>query len=145
MMNGDVVGVKLGSTKWWRGFHGLRWFGCLGQGRGQGRRSVVGARFPSLISLPRSLLFISLQREKKKKKSSVLLICDFLVSGLRDNFLLVGKQSLLSSTVELKLYSILKLVFSFSSIYQVKTLFFFFYKKMKEKKSTKTHLPTSYI
>jgi hypothetical protein len=54
MVNGDVVGVELWSATWWRGFHGLRRFGCLGRGRG----SVVGAGFPSLISLPRSLLFI---------------------------------------------------------------------------------------
>jgi len=48
-------------------------------------------------------LFISLQREKKK--SGVLLVCDFLAPGLRVNYSLVGKQSLLSTTAELKLFS----------------------------------------
>jgi hypothetical protein len=64
----------------------------------------VGAVFPSLISLPRSLHFTA-KREKKKKKSGVLLVCDFLAPGLRVNYSLVGKQSLLSTTAELKLFS----------------------------------------
>jgi hypothetical protein len=68
-----------------------------------GRWSMVGAGFPSLISLPPRSLFISLQIEKKK--SGVLLVCDFLAPSLRVNFSLVGKQSLLSATVELKLFS----------------------------------------
>jgi len=68
----------------------------------EGRWSMVGAGFPSLISLPRSL-FISLQREKKKL--GVLLVCDFVAPGLSVNFSLVGKQRLLSATAELKLFS----------------------------------------
>ena len=39
--------------------------------------------------------------KERKKKSGVLLVCDFLALGLRVNFSLVGKQSLLSVTVEL--------------------------------------------
>jgi hypothetical protein len=34
-----------------------------------------------------------------------LLVCDFLAPGLRVNFSLVGKQSLLSATAKLKLFS----------------------------------------
>jgi hypothetical protein len=100
MVNGDVVGVELGSATWWRGFHGLRRFGCLGQVRGWG--SVVGAGFLSLISLLRSLHFTA---KREKKKSGVLFVCDFLAPGLRVNFSLVGKQSLLSATAKLKLFS----------------------------------------
>jgi hypothetical protein len=51
-------------------------------------------------------LFISLQREKKKKLV-VLLGCDFLAPGLHVNFSLVGKQCLLSATAELKLFPLL--------------------------------------
>jgi hypothetical protein len=133
--NGDVVvvGVELGSATWWRGFHGLRRFDCLGLGLGRGSvvgagslislprslhlgsapwwrgfhgyaRSVVGAGFPSLISHLSPSIFISQQREKKNKLG-VLFVRNFLASSLCVNFLLVGKQCLLSATAELKLYS----------------------------------------
>jgi hypothetical protein len=95
MVNGDVVGVEQKSTTWWRGFHGLHRLGCLGRGRG----------CVSISHLSPSISSFHCKERKKKKKSGVLLVCDFLAPGLRVNYSLVGKQSLLSTTAELKLFS----------------------------------------
>jgi hypothetical protein len=66
---------------------------------GVGGRGWVSARRRPSLSLD---LFISLQR--KQNKSGVLLVFDFLAPGLRVNFSLAGKQSLVSAMIELKLF-----------------------------------------
>jgi hypothetical protein len=99
MVNGDVVGVELGSATWWRGFHGLRRFGCLGWGRGRGlwlSFQCEDAHLSPSIS--------SFHYKRKQNKSGILLVFDFLAPVLRVNFLLAGKQSLISATTELKLF-----------------------------------------
>jgi hypothetical protein len=70
-----------------------------GSGLGVGGRGWVSARRRPSLSLD---LFISLQR--KQNKSGVLLVFYFLAPGLCVNFSLVGKQSLVSVTTELKLF-----------------------------------------
>jgi hypothetical protein len=65
-----------------------------------GRWSVVGARFSSLS------LDLHFTAKREEKKTVVLLVCDFLTPGLCVNFLLVGKQSLFSTTAKLKLFSL---------------------------------------
>lgn len=73
---------------------------------GVGGRDWVSSMTRPSLSLD---LFISLQRERKKK-SGVLLVYDFLVLSLRVNFSLVGKQSLLSVIAELKLFPLCFLI-----------------------------------
>jgi hypothetical protein len=106
MVNSNVVEVELWSATWWRGFHGLHRFGCLGLGLGRGRGLVVGGwGWVSISHLSPSISSLYFTAMREKKKSSVLLVCDFLAPGLRVNFLLEGKQSQLSATAELKLFS----------------------------------------
>jgi hypothetical protein len=74
------------------------WLSGSGSGLGVGGRGWV-----SISHLSPSIS--SFHCKERKKKSGVLFVCDFLAPGLRVNFSLVGKQSLLSATAKLKLFS----------------------------------------
>jgi hypothetical protein len=69
---------------------------------------VGGWGWVSIFHLSPSLDLSSFHCKERKKKSAVLLVCDFFAPGLCVNFSVVGKQSLLSATAELKLFSLKK-------------------------------------
>jgi hypothetical protein len=100
------LSLDLFISGWPRGGAASMGYAGLVVGAGLGLGSVVGAGFPSLISLPRSLHFTA----KRKKKSSVLLVFTFFCSRLTCQFFISGqtKPTFCHSRTEVILFGYIK-------------------------------------